>query len=245
MNRRDFIETAALSAMAAGLSAQYAHGAGAPTTGRKEMPLELKDGDIVLFQGDSITDAGRVPQGPEGMGNGYALLTSAWISAAHPERKIQFINRGISGNRVIDLQGRWKVDCLDLKPAWVSILIGVNDTWRRYDSNDLTTADSFEGGYRDILNQVRDQLKAKIILMEPFLLHISDKIKEMREDLDQKIEVVHRLAKDYNAKLVPLDQLFQEACKYREPVFWAGDGVHPTWPGHALMTQAWIEAVKG
>ncbi len=245
MDRRSFIETAALSSMILGLGAQFTDAANTPTTGRKEMPLAIKDGEIVLFQGDSITDAGRQEQGPEGMGNGYALLTSAWISAAHPERKIKFINRGISGNRVRDLQARWKVDCLDLKPDWVSIMIGVNDTWRRYDSNDPTTAEAYEVGYRDLLNPVRDQLKANIILLEPFLLHVSDKVKAMREDLDPKIEVVHKLAKEFNAKLVPLDQLFQEACKYREPAFWSGDGVHPSWAGHALMSQAWLEAVKG
>lgn len=209
------------------------------------MPLEIKDGEIVLFQGDSITDAGRRDQGPDGMGSGYALLTSAWISAAHPERKINFINRGISGNRVRDLQGRWKEDCLDLKPNWVSIMIGVNDTWRRYDSNDPTTTEAYEAGYRDLLNPVRDQLKARILLLEPFLLHINDNVKAMREDLDPKIEVVHKLAKEYNARLVPLDKLFQKACQHREPAFWAGDGVHPTWAGHALLTQAWLEAVKG
>ncbi len=244
MNRRDFIETAALSSIILGLGAQFAGAASEQAVEKAEMPLVIKDGEIVLFQGDSITDAGRLSQKPEGLGHGYTLLTSAWISAAHPERKIQFINRGISGNRVRDLQGRWKADCLDLKPSWISILVGVNDTGRRYDSNDPTSAEVFEQGYRDLLNQARDQLKARFILLEPFLIHVNDRLKAMREDLDPKIEVVHKLAKEYNAKMIPADSLFQEACKFREPAFWAQDGVHPTWAGHTLLTQAWLEAVK-
>jgi len=91
----------------------------------------IEDGSRVLLQGDSITDCGRDRGDPNSLGNGYAMMAASWFSAAYPAKKVEFINRGISGNRVKDLQGRWQEDCLDLKPTWVSIMIGINDCWRR------------------------------------------------------------------------------------------------------------------
>lgn len=208
------------------------------------MILNIQGGETVLFQGDSITDAGRDRATGDSLGGGYAMMISAWLSAAHPERAITFLNRGISGNRVVDLRGRWKEDCLDLKPNWVSILIGVNDTWRRYDSNDPTSAEEYERGYREVLDRTTKDLKATPVLLEPFLLHVSPEVRRMREDLDPKIEVVRKLAKEYQVRLVPTDVLFGEACAHRPAEFWAADGVHPSPAGHALIAQAWIRAVS-
>jgi lysophospholipase L1-like esterase len=242
MQRREFIETAALMA---GLPQIFGKGLPSEKPPKRKHPMPgIQDKQTVLFQGDSITDAGRDRDQGEDLGSGYAMMISAWISASHPERNIQFLNRGISGNRVKDLQARWKEDCLGLKPDWISILVGVNDTWRRYDSNDPTSAADYERGYRDLLDQIQGSLKAKIILCEPFLLHISEHIAQMREDLDPKIAVVHKLASEYKTKLVPLDQIFKNACKHRKPAFWAADGVHPTSAGHALISQNWIDAVS-
>src|SRR4051794_21960530 len=99
------------------------------------MATLLQDNDVVLFQGDSITDAGRNRDNGDDLGKGYALITAALFSHMYPGKRVQFINRGSSGNRVSDLQNRWQEDCLELKPTWVSIYIGINDTWRRYDRN--------------------------------------------------------------------------------------------------------------
>ena len=203
----------------------------------------LKDGQLVLFQGDSITDMARDRGEPDSLGGGYPHLLAPWIAAEFPERKIRFLNRGVGGNRVVDLQNRWRKDCLDLKPDWLSILIGVNDTWRRYDRNDPTSVQDFEAGYRHLLDQVHEHLQTQIILLEPFLLNVSEKVWRMREDLDPKREAVRRIADDYNTLFVPLDPLFQEVSKHREPAFWAQDGVHPTPAGHALISQAWLKAM--
>ncbi|MCA9436507.1 MAG: SGNH/GDSL hydrolase family protein [Candidatus Omnitrophica bacterium] len=203
----------------------------------------LQDGQTVLFQGDSITDAGRDRDDPKGLGKGYPSLLAPWISAAHPDRKIEFLNRGNSGNRVVDLQERWDKDCLDLKPDWLSILIGVNDTWRRYDRDDPTSVEDFEAGYRKLLDRCHEKLECQFVLLEPFLLNVSDKIWKMREDLDPKREAVRRIAEEYNTLFIPLDDLFQEASKHRDPAFWAADGVHPTPNGHALIAQAWLNTV--
>ena len=197
----------------------------------------------VLFQGDSITDAGRNRDDADSLGFGYALFAASWFQAQHPEKPVRFLNRGISGNRICDLQTRWGKDCLELKPDIVSILIGINDTWRRYDQNDPTTTEQYESRYREILIQTKN-ISAKLILCEPFVLHISEDRIRYREDLNPKIEVVYKLAKEFNAILIPYDKLFQEVSKPRPPSFWAVDGVHPTPAGHALMAQHWLNAVE-
>jgi Lysophospholipase L1 and related esterases len=200
--------------------------------------------DTVLFQGDSITDTGRDRQNPEDLGSGYAMLAAAWFQALYPERNVHFVNRGIGGNRVEDLLERWQADCLDIRPTWISVLIGINDTWRRYDSNDPTSAQEYEDSYRTLLERTRKTLNARLILCEPFVLPVpADRIK-WREDLDAKIAVVRRLALEYHAIYVPFDGLFAQAATQREPAFWAADGVHPSAAGHALMAQAWLRAVK-
>jgi lysophospholipase L1-like esterase len=244
MQRRRFLETATVSAMGLALSARDLRAENLLNPKGNSMPLQIKDGEVVLFQGDSITDAGRSRDNLDDLGSGYANLTSSWLTAAYPERKIHFINRGVSGNRVVDLRERWKTDCLDLKPNWVSILIGVNDTWRRYDSNDPTSVESYETGYRDLLTQIKERLNAQVILCEPFLLPISQDVERMREDLDPKAAVVRKLASEFKTRFLPLGTIFADACKHRDPAFWSADGVHPTFTGHALMTQAWIDSVS-
>ena len=207
------------------------------------MSIRIEDDAVVLFQGDSITDAGRTMGLGEDLGQGYVMMASALFSAICPEKRVRFVNRGISGNRVKDLRARWQEDCLDLTPTWVSIMIGVNDTWRRFDSNDPTGPDAFEADYRAILEQVRDGLDAQLILIEPFLLPVPEDRLEWRADLDPKIDAVRRLAQEFSAILIPMDGVFQRACAHRSPAFWAPDGVHPTPPGHAMIAKEWLRAV--
>ena len=203
----------------------------------------IEDDAVVLFQGDSITDAGRMAD-PAAMGSGYAMMIASWFSAMYPEKNVRFINRGISGHRVKDLKARWKEDCLDLKPSWVSIMIGINDTWRRYDSNDPTPTEDYENAYRNILKQITTHLDARIIVIEPFVLPVPEDRVQWRLDLDPKIDAARRLAREFEAIYVPMDGIVAAAATRREPAFWAGDGVHPSQPGHALIAQAWLKAVN-
>jgi acyl-CoA thioesterase I len=205
--------------------------------------MKIEEGALVLFQGDSITDAGWNRANPESMGTGYAMMASAWLSAMMPERRLRFLNRGVSGNRAADLEGRWQEDCLDLKPDWVSIMIGINDTWRAFDSGNPTATAVYEDAYRKILTETRDTLAAKLILIEPFLLPYPEDRLAWRADLDPRITAVRKLAAEFNAILVPMDGIFATAGAVRSPEFWAGDGVHPTPAGHALIAQAWLKAV--
>ena len=208
------------------------------------MATLIEDHAKVLFQGDSITDAGWNRQDPASLGGGYAMMIGSWFSAMCPEKAVTFLNRGISGNRAKDLEARWQADCLDLKPTWVSVMIGINDTWRRYDSNDPTPVEAYEKSYRNILTLTKNKLKARLVLIEPFVLPAPEDRKQWRVDLDPRLHVVRTLAREFGAVLVPMDGIFAEAATRREPAFWAGDGVHPSLPGHALIAQAWLRAVK-
>jgi acyl-CoA thioesterase I len=204
----------------------------------------IQENAVVLFQGDSITDAGRLREDPGHLGGGYASLAAAWFSARFPERRVRFLNRGISGNRAADLRARWQRDCVDLRPDWVSILIGINDTWRRYDSGDPTSAEAYAADYRAILERTRAETEARLILCEPFVLPVPEDRRAWRADLDPKIAAVRDLAREFGALYVPLDGIFAAASTRREPAFWAADGVHPTPAGHALIAQSWLRAVE-
>lgn len=204
----------------------------------------FKQGDTVLFQGDSVTDAGRDRNDPDHLGSGYALMAAAWFQALYPERAVHFLNRGISGHRTIDLTRRWQQDCLDLRPTWVSILIGINDTWRAFDQDDRTSVEAYEASYRQLLDGVKANLDARLILCEPFVLPVPADRKTWRADLDPKIAVVHKLAQEYDALLIPFDTIFAEAATRWDAAFWAADGVHPSAAGHALMARHWLQAVQ-
>lgn len=205
--------------------------------------LRIKSGETVLFQGDSITDCGRDWDNPADLGRGYALMAAGLFGAAQPELGVKFLNRGIGGNRVKDLQARWQEDCIALQPDWVTIYIGINDCWRRYDRDDPTSVASFEAGYRELLERTKRETGASLVLMEPFVLPVPADRGAWREDLDPKIDAVRRLAREYGALLVPLDGLFAQASMRAESAYWAPDGVHPSPAGHALIAKAWLQTI--
>jgi lysophospholipase L1-like esterase len=159
----------------------------------------------------------------------------------YAELNLKFLNLGISGNRVTDLKARWKEDCLDYKPDILSIFIGINDTWRKYDSNNPTSAESYKEDYRFILEEARSKLDCQIVIIEPFVLQFPEDRKAWREDLDPKIQAARELSLEYADAFVPLDGIFASAVCRQEPAFWAADGVHPTCQGHALITETWLE----
>jgi lysophospholipase L1-like esterase len=207
---------------------------------------KIQDDAVVLFQGDSITDAGRDRAVPKDMGFGYAMMAASWFNALYPERHVKFRNRGISGDRVKDLLVRWDVDTIMLtpKPTWVSILAGVNNTWRAFDSNDPTTPAIFERQYRRLLNRTIEGISGvRIVLCDPFMLPVSEWQQTWRPDLEAKIAIVQQLAREFNTIHVPLDSIFAEASARRKAAFWLPDGVHPSQAGAALIAQSWLRAV--
>jgi lysophospholipase L1-like esterase len=167
------------------------------------------------------------------------------LLSRYPQLDLTITNRGIGGNRTIDLLERWDKDCIGLKPDLVSIMIGVNNTWRRYDRNDPTPPERFYQEYRSILEQTRKIVGNSIVICEPFLVPALEERIAWREDLDPKIALVRRLAAEFEALYVPLDGLFAEQCTRTSPAYWAADSVHPTPAGHALIARAWIDRVLG
>lgn len=202
----------------------------------------LKNNSLVLFQGDSITDTGRTgaPDPAVSLGEGYP----AKIAEKLAELDINIINRGISGNRTWDLLDRWDKDCIDLKPDYVSLLIGVNDTWRRYDSGMITTAEDYETNMRTLLDRIKNETSAEIILLNIFLLDVTPDKAQMRPDLLEKQEVIYRLAKEYDVTFIDLGKIFDEMVANgtaMEEI--SADGVHPTDFGHSVIAQHWLKAV--
>ena len=202
--------------------------------------MRIRSGTTILFQGDSITDADRNRRKAHDVGTGYVMMVAERFLAKHPEVNVRFLNRGISGDRVRDLRKRWEKDCLSLRPGVVSILIGVNDTLETFFWGEPSSVESFEEDFVSILNLTRKNLDAQIVLLEPFLLSLSKEQIVLRQDIDARIKVVRKLAKEFKTDLVQLDLIFSEAAKVKTPEFWSMDGVHPTPAGHGLIAESWL-----
>ena len=197
----------------------------------------------ILFQGDSITDAGRDKSDPHDLGNGYPKYASAMIADAYPELELEFFDLGISGNRSIDLLGRMEKDILEIDPDIVSIMIGVNDVWHRHSHGREMSDEQFEANYREILDAIKEKTHAKILLISPFLLYAPDK-EIMRAEVESILAIVKRLAEEYADAYLPLDEKFAQALSEAPtPDFYSGDGVHPNAEGAAFIGELYLHTV--
>ena len=208
---------------------------------------------VILFQGDSITDALRSRDNDQFAGNGYPTLVKAKLGYDEPG-KYTFLNRGISGNRVVDLYARIKIDLINLKPDVLSILIGVNDVWHEEEIKNGVDAAKFERIYDMLLDEVQEALPGiRLIILEPFVLHgkATENTPEhptrweyFRDETPLRAAAARRVAERHGAAFVPLQHLFDEACKLAEPAYWLHDGVHPTAMGHELIAREWLKAFR-
>ena len=192
----------------------------------------------ILFQGDSITDGnrGRSLDPNHILGHGYAFIIAARHGAAFPERKLDFFNRGVSGNTVLHLQNRWTKDTLDLKPDLLSVMVGVNDHSKG------VPLEAYEAAYDKILSDARAQNpKLKLVLMEPFVRHPG---KPVPESIVARQAIVAKLAQKYGAAFVRLQKLFDDAAAKTADDYWIWDSVHPTYRGHQLMADEWERVVR-
>lgn len=197
----------------------------------------------ILFQGDSITDAGRGREDTHQLGSGYPFYTAKLIKEAYPGADFEFINLGISGNRAESLLERWEQDAVAIQPDIISILIGINDTWHHAGDCNWMPHDYFEDCYRKILIDIKGKTDAKIIILEQFLLHVDDK-SYFHVDLDPKIQITRKLAREFADAFVPLDGLFAAASIKKAPAYWAADGVHPTAEGAVFIAEQYVKAFK-
>ena len=199
----------------------------------------------ILFQGDSITDAGRDKRNYHELGAGYPKFAAENIRADFPDTDFEFINFGISGNRTDQLFDRLYADGIAFEPDIISILIGINDVWHRHGAGRVETTDAqIETNYRAILERLKKQTNAKIVILCPFLLDSEDK-EDWRGEVDRVIAIVRKLADEFADVYIPLDLLFEEALKVQpEPKFYSADGVHPNDNGRAFIGKHYAEAVR-
>jgi lysophospholipase L1-like esterase len=208
----------------------------------------IQPNTTILFQGDSITSCGRNRDAENhnndvvGLGNGYAMIAAAELLLARPAAGLKIFNRGVSGNRVVDLSARTKTDIINLQPDWVSILIGVNDTWHEKAHRNGVSVPTYERVYRDLLNEVRSSLPGvNFVLCEPFVLRCGVVTEDWVTEIDQRRSVVSSLSQEFGALFISFQSLFDEAVKVAPPEYWAADGVHPTAAGHMLMAKNWLK----
>lgn len=199
----------------------------------------------ILFQGDSITDAGRDRENDVYDGMGYPRLVKGALGADYPN-EYEFINRGISGNRIVDLYARMKIDILNLKPDVMSILIGVNDVWHEFWFGNGVDTEKFFKIYSMLIEEVKEALPdIKIMILEPFVLKCTateEHWDAFRADVEAKAEKARLVAEKYNLPFVPLLKLFDEAATKAPASYWLSDGVHPTAAGHELIKREWLKA---
>ena len=206
---------------------------------------------LILFQGDSITDSGRNYESTIFEGYGYVTMIKGILGLKYPE-KYTFMNKGISGNRIVDVYARIKSDIINLKPDYLSILIGVNDVWHEFSRKNGVATSKFEKIYSMLIEEIKEALPdIKIMILEPFVLKGSatasnesceDLYPSFRAEVEQKAKAAKRVAEKFSLPFISLQEKFDEVYNPDFPDYWARDGVHPTAPGHMLISREWVKA---
>jgi lysophospholipase L1-like esterase len=249
-NRREFfaagvgVTTAAMSAIVA-MDAAAAEEKQASAQPGKAL---IAPSQTILFQGDSITDAGRNrdiadANSQPALGHGYAWLAASQLLIDRPDDNLKIFNRGISGDKVYQLAERWQTDCLDLKPRVLSILVGVNDYWHKAKHGYTGTLETYETDYRGLIKRTKEALPAvRLVICEPFVLKCGNVDDTWFPEFDGYRAAAKKVAGDSGAAFVPFQSMFDAATTIAPPERWAADGVHPTPDGAALMAHWWLKA---
>ena len=248
-SRRRFLQTVALGGLAA-LSIPEIVSAAMPPAAKKK--IKLRQGDVILFQGDSITDSGRNKQNPapnngSALGNGYPFLTASFLLNNYANLNLTLHNRGISGNKVFQLAERWETDCLELKPNVMSIMIGVNDFWHTQNGSYNGTPETYEKDYMALLERTRNALpNLQLICIEPYAVKaaggaVNDNWYPV---FNEYREAAARVAKAYADVFIPLQSIFDKVQPLASAKHWTGDGVHPSLAGASLISEAWLATLK-
>lgn len=247
-NRRSFIQSLALTGTLAISLPDIVNAANI----QDNNVIKFNQNDVILFQGDSITDAGRDKKkeeanSPNVLGSGYALLTASQLLLKQAQLNLNIYNKGISGNKVYQLKERWQEDCIRLKPNVLSILIGVNDFWHTLakDNPYKGTIETYKNDLKSLLENTLKQLpNTKLIIGEPFAVkNVKAVTDEWFPAFDEYKSAAREIANEFKATFIPYQQVFDEAAKHAPASYWTGDGVHPSLAGAALMAQAWLKAV--
>ena len=246
--RRNFVKFAALGS----LFTMTGPAVLATITGKEgQGKIKLEKDNVVLFQGDSITDFSRdrgntEPNNAAALGNGYAYLAAAALLQSHADKNLKIYNRGVSGNKVVDLANRWQADCLEIKPDVLSIFIGVNDYWHTILNNYKGTIKTYTDDFKKLLDHTKQTLpNVKLIIGEPFgVTGIKSVTAGWYPAFDEYRQNAKAIATAYGAVFIPCQQIFDAAQKEAPGVYWTYDGVHPTIAGCELMASAWLKAIQ-
>jgi lysophospholipase L1-like esterase len=247
-NRRNFIKSAAIGTAALSLS-QIVSNSFAEEKSKK---IVLNDNDIVLFQGDSITEWGRdkskgLPNDFGSLGSGYVLLTATALLRDYAAKNLKIYNTGVSGNKVFQLADRWDTDTIAIKPNVLSVMVGVNDYWHTVTSGYKGTIDTYRADYKKLIERTQHALPGvKLIIGEPFaMLGVKAVNATWYPAFDAYRQVAREVANAYGTAFIPYQSVMNEALKLAPATYWSIDGVHPTPAGASLMAQAWAQTVKG
>lgn len=212
---------------------------------------ENESDSVIVFQGDSITDTGRLRDNeasnvPVGLGSGYVALVASELLGEDPNRGWVCYNRGVGGDMVTDLAARWESDCLALEPDVLSILVGVNDFWYSLSGEHKSSAEQYEQQYRALLDRTREaNPDVRLLLGEPFAVPGGSAVTQRWHlHFDKYQAAAHRVADDYDALWIPYQSVFEEALEEAPGPYWAEDGVHPSPAGHYRMAQAWLQTFR-
>lgn len=248
--RRSFLKASSLASVAL-LGVPQFVSASVAAGEAKRKKVSLKKDDVILFQGDSITDAGRKKDDTtfntsSALGGGYAMVAASALLFKYADKNLKVYNKGISGNKVYQLAERWQKDCLELKPNVLSILIGVNDFWHMLNGKYNGTIKTYHDDYKALLERTKQALPdIKLIVGEPFAVPgIKAVDQKWYPAFDEYRSTAREIATSYNAVFIPYQSIFDKAQKTAPGVYWTSDGVHPTLAGAHLMAHAWLEAVK-
>jgi lysophospholipase L1-like esterase len=210
-----------------------------------QQTIRLKANDTIVFIGDSITAADRHRQAYRPLGFGYVHFAGNLLLARNPALDLRIVNTGISGDTVIDLKDRWQRDCIAQRPNVLSVLVGINDVWRRAMEPDMAERAArpaeFEITYEQLLARAKGQCECQLVLMEPFLF-CRDRENEVSRTLVPYLEAVRRLAKKHEAVIVPLQREIDRQIVETPPERWSQDTVHPYLWAHAWIAQQWLNA---
>lgn len=205
--------------------------------------------DRFLFIGDSITDSNRNYHEPVGhfnsLGDGYVKLISSYLTAFQPENEFEVINKGINGNRIIDLKKRWDEDVLEVRPDWVSIMIGVNDVWRQFDSvfwqEYQVGKQLFKETYMNLIQQTLPEVKG-IFLMSGFMIESNDE-DPMKKRLLEYNQITKEIANLYQIKFIDMQTTIDHFLQYQSSYILSHDRIHPTQSGHMMIVKNWLKTI--
>jgi lysophospholipase L1-like esterase len=247
-SRRSFLRKAVLGTLAAVTIPEIVAASAPKYSGKK---IQLAKGQTILFQGDSITDAGRNKEdmgfnAGRNLGSGYPVLAAASLLRKYASLDMKIYNKGISGNKVFQLAERWDKDCIEIKPDILSILIGVNDIWHKLNGRYDGTVEIYRRDYIALLERTKAALpNVELIICEPFAVN---GVKAVDEKWYPEFYDYQKAARDiaarFGAVFIPYQSVFDEAQKLAPGSYWTGDGVHPSLAGAQLMAEAWVSVIK-